>query len=104
VCAIDPTCCNTVWDQGCADQAAITCVTCGNSVASCYVEHGTPACEDLDCCTRVCALDPTCCQTAWDAGCASLAIDNCLVCGSDSTGACDEVHDLPYCTDEDCCS
>ena len=104
VCAIDPTCCNTVWDQGCADQAAITCVTCGSSAASCYVAHGTPACENVDCCTRVCALDPSCCQTAWDSGCASLAISNCLACGSTSTGACNEIHDLPYCSDGDCCS
>jgi len=102
VCAIDPTCCSNVWDAGCVDRASITCVTCGNSTASCYVAHATPSCSDADCCTRVCALDPLCCQTAWDAGCASLAIDNCLACGA-SAGACDEIHSLPYCNDSECC-
>jgi hypothetical protein len=102
VCQISPTCCSLIWDESCVTVASTTCVTCGTSLASCYVPHNTPSCEDADCCTRVCTLDPSCCETPWDSGCANLAISNCLACGS-SDGACDEVHSLPYCNDVDCC-
>lgn len=104
VCAIDPTCCNVTWDQSCADQARVTCVTCGQSTASCYVEHATPSCSDPACCERVCAVDPECCEVSWDSACAATAADLCLACGVLETGACNQVHDLPYCSDAECCN
>lgn len=104
VCNIDPSCCNVVWDQSCANQAAITCVGCGSSTASCYQTHQTPACSDEACCERVCAIDPTCCDTTWDSDCVNLANANCLGCGVAGSGACDTVHSLPYCDDSNCCT
>jgi hypothetical protein len=104
VCSIDPGCCNVVWDQSCADQAAVTCQTCGSTTASCYVEHSTPSCSDSNCCERVCAIDPSCCNSSWDADCVDLATANCLACGAEGIGACDTVHTLPYCEDSSCCT
>ena len=103
VCAILPQCCNVEWDQTCADQAGVTCVTCGTSTASCFVEHPAPSCENFECCSQVCAILPQCCTVGWDDVCASTAIDLCLACGDKTAGPCDEVHDLPYCSDGACC-
>lgn len=33
VCAADPTCCSTDWDQACVDQARVSCLTAGNPPA-----------------------------------------------------------------------
>ena len=104
VCNILPGCCNVVWDQSCADLAAITCETCGSTTASCYVTHSTASCSDASCCQRVCAIDPLCCNSAWDSDCVDLATTNCLVCGAAGSGACDTVHTLPYCEDSSCCT
>ena len=41
VCASDPFCCSTAWDQLCADQAADSCATCGGGGdGSCCVANG----------------------------------------------------------------
>ncbi len=40
---------------------------------NCCVPHGTPACDNEDCCRRVCAIDAFCCTTAWDQICANHA-------------------------------
>ena len=50
--------------------------TCGNS-NSCCIEHPTPFCADPTCCSAVCGSDPSCCQTAWDQTCVSIASDLC---------------------------
>jgi len=85
VCEIDPTCCILGWDQGCVDLAAQWCGSCGNSLSGSCVDPNTasPGCTDAACCTTVCALDPFCCETAWDDICVNLAIDNCLVAGDE---------------------
>ncbi|MCX5641073.1 MAG: hypothetical protein NT059_09720 [Planctomycetota bacterium] len=104
VCNIDPGCCNVVWDQNCAAQATVTCVGCGSTTASCYQPHQTPSCSDPNCCSRVCAIDPTCCDMQWNSNCVTLATANCLTCGVGGSGACDTVHSLPYCDDSTCCT
>ena len=45
----------------------------------CCVAHPTSGCEDLDCETAICAIDPFCCDIEWDDTCAaSAALDpNC---------------------------
>ena len=73
VCAIRPSCCSQVWDQQCADQAAVTCVTCGTSAASCTEVHPTPSCADADCCNLVCQTLISCCEVAWDQSCVDVA-------------------------------
>ncbi|MCA9291071.1 MAG: hypothetical protein KDA25_08080, partial [Phycisphaerales bacterium] len=81
VCAVDPFCCDTEWDQLCADQAAELCggggEACGPGSGSCGEPNGTPGCDDVECCMTVCAVDPFCCDTEWDAICVDEAADLC---------------------------
>ncbi len=54
---------------------------CGDPLAgSCCVEHPTPFCADQSCCEAVCAIDPVCCSTAWDAFCVNAASRLCETC------------------------
>jgi hypothetical protein len=39
----------------------------------CCQPTGQPGCNNTDCCRRVCALDPFCCDIAWDSICANEA-------------------------------
>jgi hypothetical protein len=41
------------------------------------VAHDTPSCNDRDCCSAVCVVDPFCCEQAWDGGCVALVIEHC---------------------------
>lgn len=59
----------------------------------CGAAHPGPGCEDFLCCQFVCAIDPTCCNTEWDASCAQLALEGCSAppacpgaCTGDLTG------------------
>ena len=36
--------------------------------------NGTPGCNNTECCRRVCAIDPLCCDQLWDAQCAQTAL------------------------------
>jgi len=53
---------------------------CGFGAGNCCEADGTPGCEELFCCADVCALNPFCCDVAWDAGCANLALQICQGC------------------------
>ncbi len=44
---------------------------------SCFAAHGTPGCEDEDCCNAVCTVLPQCCDGAWSAACAAEAVNLC---------------------------
>jgi hypothetical protein len=58
--------------------------SCGDPGAGdCCVANGTPFCNDADCCNAVCADDPFCCDTEWDAICAGAAAAVCAVCDVD---------------------
>ncbi|MEE9297018.1 MAG: hypothetical protein V3W34_18910 [Phycisphaerae bacterium] len=51
---------------------------CGDPAAgSCFTANGSPGCENADCCVNVCADNPSCCTTEWDAACAALATTDC---------------------------
>src|SRR5262249_34154372 len=84
VCAIDSFCCEIAWDSICAGEAAdfVECgcrvgpVGCGVTQHSCFAS-GPPGCENAECCASVCAVDQSCCQTAWDVDCSKLALDLC---------------------------
>lgn len=68
---------------------------------------GGPGCTDTACCELVCTIDPTCCDTAWDAPCVTLAEFLCGLdcdcprdcvgtpepeaCGEDTDGGCNQV-------------
>lgn len=122
VCANDPYCCSTEWDQLCAASARDLCYddnggvcpyTCGvPGVGSCCESHANPTCDDENCCEEVCAKDPYCCTHAWDQTCVDQAVDACgalceqksLYCGSPSAGDCTTAHADPYCDDKGCCS
>lgn len=76
---------------------------CGNVLTeSCFVAHAAPFCNDAACCNEVCASDPFCCATQWDAFCVEEAFAWCYACGSTSAGSCFATHG-PSCSDFDCC-
>ncbi len=83
VCAIDPFCCESVWDFNCALLAQSTCVlpppkACGDpSAGDCLIPHGNSSCSDSACCESVCAGLPTCCEVIWDDFCVFVASDLC---------------------------
>jgi hypothetical protein len=83
VCASDPYCCDTEWDETCALAAQGMCPPCSSGCpggGDCCFDNGTPGCEDEACCELVCDLDPFCCTSMWDGVCAGHALDLCLVC------------------------
>ncbi|MDZ4755050.1 MAG: hypothetical protein SGJ11_11225, partial [Phycisphaerae bacterium] len=61
--------------HACADYTLAVTVAAGEaacgtgSAIDCDVVHATPGCNDWSCCNAVCAADPSCCDTAWDADC-----------------------------------
>ncbi|MHC4428745.1 MAG: hypothetical protein ACYS0D_09090 [Planctomycetota bacterium] len=70
---------------------------------SCFEEHGTPGCLQEECCESVCAVEPSCCETAWDITCKDMANEICGGCGAKEAGWCCEPHPNPGCDDLDCC-
>ena len=56
-----------------------TPVTCGTpGTGDCFEPNGTPFCDNAECCDTVCAVEPACCELAWDAGCVGLALQHCM--------------------------
>ncbi len=86
VCASNSFCCDVAWIQACADLANNLCPElCSGHEAcpgqgDCCSPNGTVGCEDATCCNIVCAGDPFCCDTEWDATCAIAAEDLCASC------------------------
>ncbi|MHC4430036.1 MAG: hypothetical protein ACYS0D_15765, partial [Planctomycetota bacterium] len=64
VCAIDPFCCQTVWDEVCVARANAVCKdgSCGEGAGSCFATHPDGGCSDPDCCFLVCSVVPICCE------------------------------------------
>lgn len=112
VCMSDTFCCESVWDDLCAESAKELCAElweetyfdCGELCAGpCFFPKLTPNCSDEECCDDVCARDDFCCTIEWDVICAETAQFLCLECGDPETGSCCFPHLGPYCNDEDCC-
>jgi hypothetical protein len=60
----------------------IPVVACGSAEAGpCEAAHYLPFCSDSCCCQYVCAADPFCCETRWDAICESKASECAGACG-----------------------
>lgn len=117
VCAVDPFCCNAVWDGICANEGLVLCgVVCNYHApceflsGDCCVDNGTPGCGNPSCCAAVCSSDPFCCNTVWDSNCAKEAANLCYNCGginpdcASAAGTCCESTGLPGCNDVDCCN
>lgn len=113
VCALDPYCCDGVWDEGCVAIADSMCGLCPTPTCpgegGCCVANGTSGCEDPNCCSTVCALDPNCCSGVWDEGCAALANANCgpavcppTICPGE--GSCCVANGTPGCDSPACCA
>jgi len=97
ICAADAFCCETQWDEICANAAVASCSVCGGggggggpcgSGGDCCVAGTGPGCADVECCTQICAADAFCCETQWDQICADAAVVNCSVCGGGGGGGC----------------
>ena len=50
---------------------------CSPAGLSCFEPHKSPGCNDVACCESICAVDPFCCESNWDGGCAQAAIETC---------------------------
>lgn len=84
ICGSDPFCCDTQWDQICADAAIATCFFCN----PCLSDPCGPGCGAA--CNPDCReFDPCAC-----AG---------IVCGCPTAGLCCEPDDKPGCVDPICC-
>ncbi len=84
--------------------------TCGVSEGDCFTQNDGPGCVDAECCLDVCAIDPFCCDTQWDATCVEKAEE--IICRDTPPEACGpgagDCNDpagngTPGCEDPDCC-
>ncbi len=66
----------------------------------CCAPNDDAGCADKVCTEVVCAIDPACCIIPWDAQCASIANENCVVCGA--TSNCCEIRPEPGCDVPSC--
>ncbi|MCB9730101.1 MAG: C-type lectin domain-containing protein, partial [Deltaproteobacteria bacterium] len=106
VCAQDPYCCDTNWDDTCSDCAdggpgnSDACLgsscgevcgctpTYGTVQADCCSTVGAAGCSNPVCADCVCDIDPYCCSIAWDGACTDCAKGNKAECGDACVGAC----------------
>ena len=120
VCELEPTCCTNGWDDLCVTLAVQYCDSASLPYCPCEgscfeprfididdPDRPQPGCEDASCCAAVCELQPSCCETLWDASCVTLAEQYCCkggLCGDSCAGSCLEVSDTPNCSDPACCA
>ena len=82
ICADDPYCCDTEWDQLCVNAANVSCAGGGGGSGDCCAANGSPGCEDSECQTLICNSDSYCCEVEWDEICSDAANTDCAVCNS----------------------
>lgn len=116
VCGVEPECCAFEWSQGCVDIAEGQCGGCDPGPGSttrgdtgtdtgpgevCCDPLRTPGCaEDPGVEACVCAEDPFCCETAWDAQCVGAAEASCgVTCETGKAGECCGTSNVPGCND-----
>lgn len=63
---------------------------------NCCLEHIGPGCEDPQCETLVCDVDPSCCDADWEVSCAELAGVYCVDCSGDTYTIYDYPGGNPY--------
>lgn len=108
------TCLNAVTSDDCLSQGGVfqgVGVGCAQVICphpacpgegNCFLNNGSPGCEDEDCCNLVCDADPFCCNNAWDAACATGALSLC-VSNCPGAGSCFASHAGTGCDDAVCC-
>ena len=70
-----------------ADSIRTIPYSCGEEDSGgCFTANGTPGCDRLQCCTKVCFEDPYCCDVQWDQQCANQAVEKCRSCGNPDAG------------------
>jgi hypothetical protein len=57
--------------------APLNYASCGTSSFPCIAAHASGGCSNIGCCETVCSFNPGCCDTAWDASCVQLGVDQC---------------------------
>lgn len=106
-CNVDQFCCDVTWDASCADEAQCvctgSCLACAPGAGSCGVPDNTPGCEIVNCCNRVCMVDPFCCLSAWDSTCVDEAESMCFLTCGPGAGGCHSAHTTPGCDSQTCC-
>jgi hypothetical protein len=60
-----------------APASALWSTALANDPTCCCMAHPSPSCSDLACSATVCAIDPYCCNSRWDATCATEAAQYC---------------------------
>ena len=107
-CAADPFCCDTDWDDLCAEKAdgiANGFDTCAPGAGSCFEANGSAGCDNADCCQAVCSADPFCCLTEWDAKCVESVPEVCGLFAAciGARGNCFAEHATAGCEIQTCC-
>ncbi len=106
-CTLDQFCCDVSWDPTCAGEALGVCTgsfpACVPGSGPCDTPDAAPGCEYVDCCNRICLVDPYCCLTAWDGNCVAEAQSMCFLTCGPGAGNCREVHTTPGCDVVSCC-
>ena len=103
VCSQDPFCCESGWDQVCAQQALTACAACVDGDVACCSAHEAPGCGDLSCEETVCQEDAYCCEGSWDESCVAIAETLCADCAIPTTDAsCCEAGPQVGCEDLEC--
>src|SRR6478735_4324434 len=94
ICAVDPFCCESSWDDICVGEVATVCGgTCdGGECAhdSCEVGEALDPAVCGDCVANICAVDPFCCESSWDDICVG---EVATVCGATCGGGGECAHD-----------
>ncbi len=89
VCALDPFCCQTEWDNACNGSAVQLCTCCtdecddsgdGSPPCNCCSNGNGIGCDCQPCQNIICGLDPFCCNTSWDSLCNNAAAELCTCC------------------------
>ena len=98
-----PDACGACGDNACDQEGGETCANCqfdcGVCEGSCCELHVGTGCNNPFIQSCVCAIDSFCCNTLWDAGCGSLASEECgLTCPENcGDGTCDEPEHCENC-------
>jgi hypothetical protein len=78
-------------------KISVFCGAClpGDGNDCCFANY-TPKCEDPECASLICAIDPYCCNVTWEGICAIEALDLCSIC-QPSLICVDGLDDTPGC-------
>ena len=77
---ISSNCCNSEWNEGCADLADEYCVVesfCPSASNCCTDRPGETGCNNVFCEEEVCSFQSRCCSIGWDSICVELASSLC---------------------------